>query len=287
MTIDILQLRYSLETFLALKLQKIFNFIYQFKKNDPNVARKIYYEAHLWETLNPVLNKNLNLFLNKSKLPSNYGHALSERAVEIPWAIANIPTQPGKHYDAGSSLNFYSTISHPQMNNKQIYISNINPERYCFWQNSVSYLYLDLRQPTFHDQYFDSITCISVLEHVGLNNSQYTSNQKFHENNSKDYLLCIQDFHRILKSNGVCLITLPYGKHQRLDWLQIFDQHMVQELLHAFSPSKHEITYYKYDQNGWQVSTSEACSECTYTKGYPQHNYCVGAEAVVLIKMFK
>jgi RNA polymerase sigma-70 factor (ECF subfamily) len=55
-----------------------------------------------------------------------------------------------------------------------IHILSLAPEEECFWQRSVSYLFHDLRNIPIRDDYYDTISCLSTLQHVGCDNSSFT-----------------------------------------------------------------------------------------------------------------
>ena len=79
-------------------------------------------------------------------------------------------------------------------------------------KNGISYVYENLIEKNFHKNYFDVITCISTLEHVGFDNEIYKTlqiNKKTRKNNQV-YLNVIKNFKYYLKKNGILLITLPF-----------------------------------------------------------------------------
>jgi len=280
---------YFFKSVVAIKFAWLFNLIYFCLKKSPNVVKKIYYEAHLWDELERVLKHNLLRFKFKKELPPKFGFALSERIIEFPWFLSQLSSSSGRHFDAGSTLNFPLILSHPKMKHKKIVIGNLNPERNCFWTDSVSYIFADLRKKIFIDNYFDSISCLSVLEHVGLDNRRYSSYKQFHQSQDKDYLEMVAEFRRILKTGGFCYISVPFGQYQNLNWLQNFNQAMVDKIIAQFNPHHFEITYYRYGENGWQLSTSKECQKNTYANSgsYPKNGFCVGASAVALIVLEK
>lgn len=228
------------------------------------------------------------LFNSKEiKLPLKYGVGLGERVIEIPWALSQIPKEKGIHLDAGSSLNFKKILNHKKIKNKNIIIQNLNVEKQNYPSQNISYIYGDLRQQIFKDQYFDSITCISVLEHIGMDNTKYTGKKMYKENNSKDYQEVIKNFKNIIKKKGICLITVPYGKNKSYGWLQIFDKKMLNELVKTFSPTSSEIQFFKYTEKGWIRSTEEQCKDCGYPTEWPRKDKCVGSEAIACIKLVR
>lgn len=278
-------LLFLFDTFFFRRLRNFFRFFYPFRKNSPKARESIAYGAYLWTNIHYSINHQLSLFSKKRKLPQNFGIGLPERVIEYPWAIANIPDTKGLHLDAGSTLNFSDILEHKKLSNKDISIVNLNPEWYCYWYKSISYVYGDLRKLMFKDNYFDSITLLSVLEHVGLDNEVYSKNYK--ENKAKDYLLAVDELKRVLKPNGVILVSVPYGQYQNFKWFQNFNAKMVTSIIKRFNPSAYDLSYYKYGPDGWQISDKAACDQSLYPKTYPNKDLCSGARAVALLKMVK
>jgi len=272
----------------AIKFRPIFNFIYKFKIRSPRVISQIYYEAHLFAELKKVINTDLlDLFRDKRKLPDNYGVGLSERIVELPWFLSQISESKGLHFDAGSAINYEDILFHKKLKNKKIIIGNLNPERECYWTDHISYYYGDLRKKIFIESAFDSISCISVLEHVGLNNARWTQDQRYCEAKPDDYLTIVKELKYMLRRGGECFITVPYGEHKNLKWLQVFNEMMINKIMAEFRPSTFELTFYKYSQDGWQIATEEDCKNCQYAESYPNQDLGVGAYSICCLKLIK
>jgi ubiquinone/menaquinone biosynthesis C-methylase UbiE len=144
----------------------------------------------------------------------------------------------------------------------------------------------------FHDESFDEIVCISTLEHIGMDNTMlYSSDANFEENRPADYLQAVQEFRRLLKPDGKLLVTVPYGRYENHGWLQQFDRGMVEAVLLSFDGTTSAVTYYQYGTQGWQVSSPDECSNCTYfdihhRTGY-EPDYVAAARAVACIEMIK
>lgn len=284
-----MRLKYLLQSICAVKLRWFFNLIYFFRKTSSHVIAEIYYEAHLFFEMHKIINKKdkIDLFKHKKRLPQNFGIGLSERIVELPWFLSRIKNGNGVHLDAGSSINFSDILFHSNLRSKYVIIENLNPERNCYWTDRISYIFEDLRKKIFMNDIFDSISCLSTLEHIGLNNERYTKDKRFQQNKIDDFLIVIKEFKRILKNNGECFITVPYGRRKNLKWLQIFNKQMVADMIKTFEPSFFDITFYKYTTTGWQIATEKECQNCSYSTEYPGDDFCVGAYAVACLRIVK
>lgn len=208
---------------------------------------------------------NLKLFCSK-KITC----FLDERVVEYPWVLSRLPKKPGRLLDAGSCLNFDLFINHNKLKNKKICIFNLAPDARCLQSLGVSYIWGDLRRLPFKKSSFDFVTCISTLEHIGMNNSFYTtkSNRKIVKM-PFDFLKVIKNFRYILKKEGLCLLTFPFGKQRNLSWMRIFSADDVLQILNTFQPSLFTKTFFIYKNFSWQLCSE---SEAIFSGYYDFHS---------------
>lgn len=226
------------------------------------------------------------------KLPQGYGFRIDDRIVEYPWFFSRLPAKAGNLLDAGSALNFDYMLSHKALESKKIFISTLAPECLCFYQRGVSYVYQDLRDTCYKDDYFDWIVCLSTLEHVGMDNTMiYTKDSTKMENDRWAYLLAIKEFRRILKPGGVLYLSVPFGRYKNHGWFQVFDGAMVDRIINAFSPSSAVENYFNYEPKGWKAASMEDCKDATFfdiqqRKTYDK-DYAAAARANVCVEMVK
>lgn len=251
------------------------------------------YFEYKWREIGAVLKNNdlLKLFNNGEKLPEKYGIGVDERVVEIPWAISQIDDDYAEMLDAGSALNFKEIIEHKNIVSKNLFIMNLNPESNCFWKKGVSYVYSDIRNAPFKSDNFDIISCVSTLEHMGMDNTQiYTKEKKFKENNG-DYLPAVLEMKRMLKPGGTLFITVPFGKYENHGFFQQFDSQMVQRIVNAFGGVGYKVVFYKYSKDGWQISSREQCEGSEYfnirTSNKISHDGAAAARAVACVILKK
>jgi SAM-dependent methyltransferase len=251
------------------------------------------YFEHKWDTINRTINdtETIESFSKDATLPKNFGHRIDERIVEYPWVIANIPKDRASLLDAGSAINFDSILSHQKLTNKKITIANLNPETRCFWSRGISYIFGDMRKLPFTSDIFEIVTCISSLEHVGMDNTKiYSDNNEFNENKKEDYLTAVTELKRVLKAGGTLLITVPYGKYDDFGFFQQFDRNMVDKIKSLFDADKVRETYFKYENQSWKLSTANDCDSAEYItadKAKINPTIAVAASSVACLKFSK
>lgn len=241
----------------------------------------------------------LNLFRHSLKLPELYGQFLDERVVEYPWFLSQTDEQIGSLLDAGSALNFHFILDHPYIKRKNITIVTLEPENNCFWQNRVSYLFRDIRELPFKDNLFDEVVSISTIEHIGMDNSLYTTDLSLREKKTRDYLKAVTEMRRVTKPGGKVYISVPFGRYTDFGWYQQFDSEMISNIIEIFSPRKHLETFFCYESDGWCFSDKDHCANFegfnihdtkyfnpSSTKDYDS-DYAASSRAVVAMKLWK
>ena len=241
----------------------------------------------------------LEIFQNGLPLPKQYGEFLDDRAVEYPWLISCLEQRSCRILDAGSALNFSWIIKHPKLSQKDIAIVTLEPEIHCYWQDRVSYVYGDLRNLPFRDDWFDEVVSISTIEHIGMNNSLYSNNQSFVEREKLSFLKAVSELKRVTKPGGKVYITVPYGKYTNFGWYQQFNAEMVDQIVDTFAPDNFAETYFCYESGGWSIGDKDYCQkfdgfnvhETKYfneksTKDYDP-DYAAASRAVAALELWK
>ncbi len=243
------------------------------------------YDEYKWVRIKKKLN-------DKSKqIDEENASGIDERIIEYKWIVNELSEKNGRLLDAGSTINFKPILK--KLKNFDISIQTLYPEEKNFNQHSVSYIYADLKNLIFKENYFDYITCISTLEHVGFNNDHYDyyNNKSYSkiENNPKDYLNVIKNFHTILKSGGELYLTLPFGKKQVFNHLQQFDSEEIKILKETFLPSSSSENFFIYKNHIWQECREEDCKDVSFRtleEKKPKDN-AASARSMIFLKLRK
>ena len=228
--------------------------------------------------------------LTDGSLPNGYGFRLDERIVEYAWLFSRLPAGAGNLLDAGSVLNYEFLLTQPSLVNKRIFISTLAPESNCFWSKAVSYVYEDLRDSCFSDNYFDWVTSLSTIEHIGLDNTMlYTQDEAKRESDQDAYLAAIREFRRVLKPGGTLFLSMPYGRRCTHGWFQVFDAEMVGHILKVFGAAECRETHFKYTPEGWILSDREQSKDATCFDIHIQKNYdsdfAAASRAVICLEL--
>lgn len=234
-------------------------------KSDRRPWREGYYEYRekcLSEAV--VDDALLDTLAGDRSLPQGYGYRLDARLIEIPWVLSRVRHNGDRFLDAGSAFNYDYVLTAPALNDKQKTIVTLAPEGDAFWKLGVSYVFGDLRDLDFRDNRFDSVACISTIEHIGMDNTMYAEGQVAQRSDPGEFILAVKELKRVLKPGGVLYISFPFGRYENHGWFQQFDSELVDTLIDAFAPSQQKESIFQYHPDGWQRSTRAACKDCEF-----------------------
>jgi SAM-dependent methyltransferase len=209
----------------------------------------------------------LQIFASNRTLPGGYGARLDERVVEYPWVLSRLSryTDKSRFLDAGSTFNHETILQHPAVKGHKWSILTLSPETKCFWDLGVSYLFEDLRAVPFQDEWFDAVACISVIEHVGMDNVFFATEQAYRENRPQDYLRAVREMRRIIRPGGSLFLSVPFGRYENHGWLQQFDSHMLSTLISEFQPQNVHKTFFYYTERGWKLAEEAECRDLSFS----------------------
>jgi SAM-dependent methyltransferase len=224
-------------------------------------------------------------------LPPDYGARLDERIVEYPWVLSRLPDGPLRLLDVGATLNHVPILRHPKVADKRLLFVGLAPTHVEI-KDTISYLYDDARELIVRDEVFDIATCISTLEHIGLDNTQlYVDDARYAEHDLDGYLPALADLRRVLKPDGRLILTVPFGRAEDHGWLQQFDQPGIKRIIAAFDGEVACETYYSYAQDGWQIATAESAGDARYYDIHadptPQPDGAGAARAVCCLELVR
>lgn len=201
---------------------------------------------------------------------NNWYPLIDERVVELPWVFKNLPSNVKRMLDAGSSLNHEHILKHNFFKGIDLTICTYYPEPYSKLDQRISYVFADLRELPFKDNWFDTIACVSTIEHIEMDNSIYGyESEVVAREKAYTYLTAISEMVRVLADGGKLLLTFPFGKFENHGFFQQFDEDMVMKMLLLLNAKGTSIvSYFKYSSDGWNESSQE---ECRNVESYNPH----------------
>lgn len=205
------------------------------------------------------------LFLEKLKL---HQPPSSDRYLEYPWMLKNVSMERGKLLDVGSSN---CEMLHAFLPGIEVYAINITDVEVNY--KNVFFIRGDIRKTDFSDNYFDYVTCISVLEHIGVYGRYGCDDDEFGD------IKAMYEIYRVLKKNGILLLTVPYGIRDVLPINKLYNKKRIEKLLQGFEVIDRKFLKYNKKFNLWLEVTEQEASEVDMLKD--------GWYAIALIKACK
>jgi SAM-dependent methyltransferase len=200
-------------------------------------------------------------------LPSGYGVKLDERCIEIPWIFTRFPTAPRVILDAGCAYLKFDSIRRRLDPASSVTLLTLDKRDMAFpvTTTEVHRLEADMRNVPLEPQTFDVITCVSTLEHVGMDNTQlYTADDSYREQSDRDYLKALEELARLLKPGGDLFATVPYGARKNHGWLQVFDLSMLDSMVAVPGLALVEEAIYQHQSVGWVLAGRETATQAVY-----------------------
>lgn len=231
-------------------------------------------------------------FRHNRPLPTNFGFRLDERIVEYPWIFSRLQPSTAPLLDAGATLIFPYLLARPNLKDRPLVVCTLPMDNKKELPAHASMVYADLRRNPLAAGRFQDIVCISTLEHVGLDNTLYTTGPRFQESRPSEYRLVLHEFRRLLMPGGSLFLTVPYGRYQNLGWLQQFDESLLAEAFLVFGGRLLDAAFYRYHPTGWQLSEAADCANCDYfdihqSNGTYDPDHAAAARAVACLQLIK
>ena len=227
------------------------------------------------------------LFERGETLPKCYGIGLDERVIEYPWTFA----QPlkGRALDAGSSLNHAHVLDRFRPRLGELQIVTLAPEDKSFPELGVSYVYADLRDLPFRDDYFNTIVSISTVDHIGMDNSQFGVEERMSDDPQGEARMAVAELSRVIAPGGVMILTVPYGRRENFGHTRQLDRTELDELIETAGPSDVSVMVYRYGEQGWQLSSLEEAADARFHdylgNAGPTEDLAAAARGVACLKL--
>lgn len=175
----------------------------------------------------------------------------TDRYIEYPFVIKNLPKPPARILDVGCAGTFFPLLLaafgyETYAVDIRVYsiINRIEHKNFKFVQE-------DIAKTSFKNDYFDAITAVSIIEHIGLS-GRYGSKEDLSGDKS-----AIEEMKRIIKPEGEILLTVPFGKPRIFRPFQkVYDPESLRQTLGNLKVELQE--YYKQDaHDDWYKCTKD------------------------------
>ena len=181
----------------------------------------------------------------------------SSRNIEYAWVYRNIPHKINRILDVGS-VGSSLPITLGQMG-YDVWCIDIRKYEYADLLPNVRSILADIRKTNFRDNFFDVVTIVSTIEHIGL--GRYGDSLNI--NGDKH---AMSEVRRILQTGGYILVTLPVGKRMIYSSHRVYDKESLRELLKGFIIEHQNYYIRKITTGFWQPCTYEDLTEVTSPK---------------------
>jgi len=118
---------------------------------------------------------------------------------------------------------------------------------------SIKFYKADVMRLPFPNGFFDVITAISVLEHIGFG----AYGDPICEDGD---MRAISELKRVLKDKGRLIITLPFAKYQMNTWFRFYDIDRLNRLINGFEILQKKY-YVRINGYKWIETTEEKAKE--------------------------
>ena len=131
----------------------------------------------------------------------------------------------------------------------EVYGIDMRPFKFRF--PNFHFVLGDVTKTDFPDSFFDAVSAVSTLEHIGLE-GRYGISKGDPEGDAK----AVREIRRILGKGGRLLVTLPYGIEKRQTTLnRVYNQDSLKELFSNWEIK--EKVFYSQDSEGFWIPVVE------------------------------
>ena len=171
---------------------------------------------------------------------------LHSRCIEYPFAASNLGNAKCL-LDVGSTKSGSVWISWLESLPIEVHSTDYDPPTIPF--KNVIFHQQDIRQLDIDDNTFDKIFAVSVIEHIGLDNPQVVASAKPRVAMNGD-LEAVHELKRVLRPGGELIMTLPFGKKEKLisnNTSRVYTNESLRKFSSLLSEVK--LEYYEYQYN--------------------------------------
>jgi glycosyltransferase involved in cell wall biosynthesis/SAM-dependent methyltransferase len=188
----------------------------------------------------------------------------TERVVEIPWVLSRVRDDRrvldvGYAFASGEYLSALLDLEVPDLHGTDLakaFVPDMRRTR------------ADIRSLPYRDGAFDLVLCISTLEHIGHDNTQY--GLPFEQREHAADAAALSELARILAPSGRLLISVPFGRREERGWFKQYDHEEWNQLIGRAGLTAAEQEHFKLTDQGWEpVQDPRTMGLLSYGDGVP------------------
>lgn len=223
---------------------------------------------------------------------------LDERVVEYAWLFDRLGTLDAgerRILDAGSVLNHGPVLAAwHALQRSPVSIVTLGHEGYADVSDAVRYEFADLRELPYRDGWFDVTISLSTVEHIGLDNRIYGAAAgavEMASNPGAEAQRAMRELHRVTRSGGTLLLSVPYGTRSNRGWFRVLDGDDLAQLtgVEGWTPTSTRV--FRAFREGWREVGAAEAADAGYNEPSNRPGqqtappYVAAAEAVALVEM--
>ncbi len=128
---------------------------------------------------------------------------INERIIELPFVIQGLASL--KRGAAVLDVGCMESLLPMQLAGLGYHVTGLDFRKYPFFFPGLDLVQADATKMPLVDRSFDAVTCVSMIEHVGLGHYQDPCH---HPDADADV---VREFERVLKPGGLLLLSVPFG----------------------------------------------------------------------------
>jgi len=175
------------------------------------------------------------------------GEVISERVVEYPFVFRHLDIPVGSRVlDVGCCFSLLSL----QLASLGYNVYGVDIEEYPYTHPNFKFFRMDICKTHFPDEYFDGVIAVSTIEHIGIPFSFTKLNVLKRKTSKRRDLEAMKEIRRILKSNGLLIMTVPFG-NAFVETIshRIYDEKELDKILEGFRREK--VEFYIKKEGRW------------------------------------
>jgi Methyltransferase domain len=185
------------------------------------------------------------------------GVGLSERVVEIPWVLRRLAAGGGERVlDIGTA---FSPMVYKWLLVRQphtVEVADLAEVDILGLRGHVA----DVRSLPFADASFDQAICLSTLEHIGMDNTQYGI-----ESGGGGDVDALRELGRVART---VLVTVPAGRDENMGWQRQYTPRTFRRVVEEAGLAIERLDVFAHDpRSGWAPADDDSVASRTYGEG--------------------